>query len=65
MNEGARFLKKVIYDKHSSKLVADTTGGVIELKQFFDGEEVGVIYVTIEEARELSNFINGLEKENR
>jgi len=56
-------VKKVIYDNNSSKLVAETTGGVIELKQSLDDEEVGVIYLTYEEAEELNNFINQLKKD--
>ncbi|GIP17800.1 hypothetical protein J40TS1_34420 [Paenibacillus montaniterrae] len=54
-------MKEVIYDNLSSKLVADATGGVVELKQYFDGEEVGAIFLTAEESKKLGRFLKKLE----
>lgn len=57
-------MEKVIYENQSSKLVANANGGVVELTQYLDGEVIGTISMYYEEAKELNDFIGGLDPEN-
>jgi hypothetical protein len=53
-------MEKIIYDNLSSKLVADASGGVVNLAQFLDGEIVGNISMYYEEVKDLLDFLNTL-----
>jgi len=55
---------KVIYENLTSKLVANANGGVILLTQYIDGKVTGEIAMYYEEAKELNDFIGGLDAEN-
>lgn len=56
-------MEKIIYDNQSSKLVANASGGVVELTQTLEGEVIGTVSMYFEEVKELSDFINKTFKE--
>lgn len=56
-------MEKVIYENESGKLVADASGGVVNLTQYFDGENVGTVSMYYEEVKELTEFLNTLDIE--
>ena len=56
-------MEKVIYENESSKLVANASGGVVELTQTLEGEVIGTISMYVEDVKELNNFISGIEDE--
>jgi hypothetical protein len=51
-------MEKVIYDNHSSKLVAKISADIIELTQYLDGDVTGYISLYVDEFRDLNNFVN-------
>jgi exopolyphosphatase/pppGpp-phosphohydrolase len=61
---GGLRMEKVIYENESSKLVADASGGVVNLTQYFDGENVGTVAMYYEEVKELMQFLSTLNDED-
>jgi hypothetical protein len=57
-------MEKIVYSNESSKLVANASGGVIELTQFYDGEAIGTVSLYFEEVKELNDFISSLNQED-
>ena len=57
-------MEKVIYENQSSKLVVDASGGVVNLTQFFDGENIGTVSMYYEEVKELMEFLSTLSEED-
>lgn len=57
-------MEKVIYDNQSSKLVADASGGVVNLTQYLDGELIGTVSMYFEEVKELNDFICVIDAED-
>lgn len=51
-------MKKVIHDNDGCKLIGDVIGGVIELTQYLDGNEVSRLNLNKAEAKELKKFID-------
>jgi hypothetical protein len=55
-------MEKIIYENPSSKLVVDASGGVVNLTQFFDGENVGTVSMYYEEVKELVDFLKQVDE---
>lgn len=56
-------MEKVVYENEVSKLIAESTGGVTNLIQYYEGEVVGSISVYNEEIMEIAEFVKSLPVE--
>jgi len=56
-------MKKVIYDNENSKIVANASGGVVELTQYLEGEDTGSVSMYYEEVSELMDFLMEIDEE--
>lgn len=55
-------MKKVIYQNNAGKLVAETNGGVMDLKQYYDGCFMGQVSLSYEEMDDLKIFVDQAKK---